>query len=236
MNEYLFQDAEIADYVAQYISGDSELTNQGVDPTYNGKDGDTERHYPEAAADNYTGSYGAYRIPKTGWIEFTLPSLAGLKSNMYCTGSRTVAVEWRYADDDEAHTAKKDIKKGTTAVDIADIIGKTDNRQIVVRITNEKNSGDLWLTDLTIKAYKDISSGITGTDAGRSGFDMYQLDNALIVYGDMASLRIYTVGGKLVSSSRMSQYVSTANLGRGIYIVVATAKDGTRMSKKFVRK
>ena len=65
---------------------------------------------------------------------------------------------------------------------------------------------------------------------------MYQLDNALIVYGDMASLRIYTVGGKLVSSSRMSQYVSTANLGRGIYIVVATAKDGSRMSKKFVRK
>lgn len=236
VNEYLFQDAEIADYVAQYISGDSELTNQGVDPTYNGKDDDTERHYPEAAADNYTGSYGAYRIPKTGWIEFTLPSLAEMKSNMYCTGSRTVAVEWRYADDDEAHTAKKDIKKGTTAVDIADIIGKTDNRQIVVRITNEKNSGDLWLTDLTIKAYKDISSGITGTAAGRSGFDMYQLDNALIVYGDMASLRIYTVGGKLVSSSRMSQYVSTANLGRGIYIVVATAKDGTRMSKKFVRK
>ena len=236
VNEYLFQDAEIADYVARYICGESNLTNQGVDPTYNGKEGDTERHYPEAAASNYTGSYGAYRIPRTGWIEFSLPSLAALQSNMYCTGSRTVAVEWRYADGGATQTAEKDIKKGTTAVDMADIIGTTENRPIVVKVINKLNSGDLWLTDLTIKAQKDLSSGIGNTVADGASFDMYQLDNALIVYGDMASLRIYSAGGTLVSESRMSQYVSTTGLPRGVYIVVATAKDGARMAKKFIRR
>lgn len=155
---------------------------------------------------------------------------------MYCTGSRTVAVEWRYADGGATQTAEKDIKKGTTAVDMADIIGTTENRPIVVKVINKLNSGDLWLTDLTIKAQKDLSSGIGNTVADGASFDMYQLDNALIVYGDMASLRIYSAGGTLVSESRMSQYVSTTGLPRGVYIVVATAKDGARMAKKFIRR
>ena len=52
----------------------------------------------------------------------------------------------------------------------------------------------------------------------------------------MASLKVYSLGGTLVSESRMSQYVSTTGLPRGVYIVVATAKDGARMAKKFIRR
>ena len=63
---------------------------------------------------------------------------------------------------------------------------------------------------------------------------MYQTDNALIVYGDIASLRLYSVEGRMAAESRMSQYISTAGLSRGVYVVVAVAKDGSRMVRKIM--
>lgn len=247
VNNYLFQDAEIADEVRQYITGESQIENQGVDPLYNGKiSGGGSYQWPEGPGEKYGSgtSYGAYRIPKTGWIEFTLPNLGAFKSNIYCTGNRTLAVEWHYADAPGTVTTKeKSMSTGTVNVDIAGMIGKVEMKPIVIRLVNKEDKGDMFLTDLTLGCKYEVDengdpveTGITNTTSQETGFDIYQLDNALIVYGDMASIKVYTVGGTLVAESAMSQYVSTSGLARGVYVVVATAKDGSRMSKKFIRK
>lgn len=247
VNNYLFQDAEIADSVKQYISGASELTGQGVDPLYNGKiAGGGSYQYPDGPGEKYGSntSYGAYRIPKTGYIEFTLPNLASLKSNIYCTGNRSLKVEWNYKDSTVVKSVSKSMSTGTAATDIASMIGKTKKLPVVIRLTNEK-SGDMFLTDLTIGTYKEVDengdpidpSSVNGvTTSKTTSYDMYQLDNAMIVYGEIASLKVYSLDGRLVSASTMSQYVSTANLNKGVYVIVATGKDGGRMTKKFMKR
>lgn len=243
VNNYLFQDAVIADEVRQYIAGESALEGQGVIPLYNGKiSGGGYYEYPNGPGDKYgTGtSYGAYKIPKTGWIEFSVPMLASMLSNIYCTGGRTLTVTWGYTGETETKTVTKSLSSGTANVDIVSMIGKMDKKPVTVRLTNSRaDGGDMYLTDLTLKSLIEvdengdpITSGIDTPSAVVTDFEMYQMDNALIVYGDMASLNIYSLQGNIVAASRMSQYISTAGLPAGIYVVSATAKDGRRMTRK----
>ncbi|MBO5062655.1 MAG: right-handed parallel beta-helix repeat-containing protein [Prevotella sp.] len=244
VNNYLFQDEVIAPEVRQYISAESQLEGQGVIPLYNGKiSGGGYYEYPAGPGDKYgTGtSYGAYKLPKTGWIEFSVPELAAMQSNIYCTGSRTLEVTWGYTGSTETKTVTKSMSTGTASVDIASMIGAMEKKPVTVRICNVLTKGDMYLTDLTLKSYIEvdedgnpITTGIGTVSPVVKGFDMYQTDNALIVYGNIASLRLYSVEGRMAAESRMSQYISTAGLSRGVYVVVAVAKDGSRMVRKIM--
>lgn len=246
VNNYLFQDEVIAPEVRQYISSESALEGQGVLPLYNGKiAGGGYYNYPDGPGDKYgTGtSYGAYKMPKTGWIEFSVPELAAMVSNIYCTGTRILEVTWKYTGSAESKTVTKELKSGTALVDIAAMIGNMEKRPVTVRVCNKLTSGDMYLTDLTLKSYIEVDedgnpivTGMGGVSPVVSNFEMYRMDNALIVYGDIMSLGIYSAEGRKVASSSMSQYISTASLPRGMYVVVAVAKDGRRMARKIMIK
>ena len=65
---------------------------------------------------------------------------------------------------------------------------------------------------------------------------MYQTTNGLIVYGDIASLKVFSVGGQKVAESSDSQFVNTTGLVKGVYIVQIKGKDGSVVAQKFLRK
>ena len=245
VNNYLFQDEVVADSVQKYITGGDAV---GVIPRYYGKkDSQNSATYVDETSERgqkYTGTYGAYRIEKTKSVEFTLESLAEMKSNVYCTGKRTLDISWHYADDSKQGTASMSLSMGTTLVDIAGKIGQVEKKPIVVKLTNN-GGGDMYLTDLTLGIYQEVDENgdvITGirnlqeAAATKKHYQMYQTQNGLIVYGEIASIDIYGVGGQQVAGSTDSQFVNTSALGKGVYVAKIKGKDGHVVAQKFLRK
>lgn len=245
VNNYLFQDEVVADSVQKYITGGDAV---GVIPRYYGKkDSQNSATYVDETSERgqkYTGTYGAYRIEKTKSVEFTLESLAEMKSNVYCTGKRTLDISWHYADDSKQGTASMSLSMGTTLVDIAGKIGQVEKKPIVVKLTNN-GGGDMYLTDLTLGIYQEVDENgdvITGirnlqeAAATKKHYQMYQTQNGLIVYGEIASIGIYGVGGQQVAGSTDSQFVNTSALGKGVYVAKIKGKDGHVVAQKFLRK
>ena len=245
VNNYLFQDEVVADSVQKYITGGDAV---GVIPRYYGKkDGQNSATYVDETSERgqkYTGTYGAYRIEKTKSVEFTLESLAEMKSNVYCTGKRTLDISWHYADGSKQGTASMSLSMGTTLVDIAGKIGQVEKKPIVVKLTNN-GGGDMYLTDLTLGIYQEVDENgdvITGirnlqeAAATKKHYQMYQTQNGLIVYGEIASIGIYGVGGQQVAGSTDSQFVNTSALGKGVYVAKIKGKDGHVVAQKFLRK
>lgn len=247
INNYLFQDEVIADNVKKYITGGNA---EGVSPKYYGKSSDgkssvTYVNESTTPGKKYTGTYGAYKMPKTTSVEFTLESLAEMKSNIYCTGGRTLDIAWHYADNSANGTASVSLSEGTTLVDVASKIGKIEKKPIIITLTN-KEKGDMYLTDLTLGIYQEIDedgnviNGINQVENTANGskkhYQMYQTQNGLIVYGEIASLQVYGVGGQLMAESSDSQFVNTSSLTKGVYIVKIVDKNGSRSAQKFLRK
>lgn len=232
VNNYLFQDATIASDVSKYITATS--GNLVVKPLYNGKiKGGGEYSYPDGPGDKYgTGtSYGAYRVPQTAWVEFTLPNVAAFKSNIYCTGGRTLDVIWHYKDSQETKTVSKGLSTGTVLVDVAAMIGKVEKKPIVVRLSNKEN-GDMFLTDLTLSSYEEVHMGLERAAVVPLGWDVYYTGSGFVVYGEVRSLALYDLTGKMLARTSLSQYLPAASLPRGLYILRAVGQDGQVLSRK----
>lgn len=245
VNNYLFQDEVVTDSVQKYITGGDAV---GVIPRYYGKkDSQNSATYVDETSERgqkYTGTYGAYRIEKTKSVEFTLESLAEMKSNIYCTGKRTLDISWHYTDGSKQGTASMSLSMGTTLVDIAGKIGQVEKKPIVVKLTNN-GGGDMYLTDLTLGIYQEVDENgdvITGiralqeVGATKRHYQMYQTQNGLIVYGEIASIAVYGAGGQQVAGSTDSQFVNTSALGKGVYVAKIKGKDGHVVAQKFLRK
>ena len=246
VNNYLFQDEVIIDEVKKYITGG---TAEGVNPKYYGKgsDGKSPVIYVDETTvrgKKYSATYGAYRIPKTTNVEFTLPSLAEMKSNVYCTGGRTLVIDWHYADNSNSGTASVSLLEGVALVDVKAKVGKIEKKPIVVTLTN-KGGGDMYLTDLTLGVYQEVDEDgnpiVTGIEqvekeSAKKIYQMYQTTNGLIVYGDIASLNVFSADGKKVAGSTDSQFVNTSALVKGMYIVLIKGKDGSTVAQKFLRR
>ena len=58
----------------------------------------------------------------------------------------------------------------------------------------------------------------------------------LIVYGEIASLQIYGMGGQKVAESSDSQFVNIASLSKGVYVVRLIGKNGRQLAKKKKKK
>ena len=246
VNNYLFQDEVIADEVKKYITGG---TAEGVNPRYYGKssDGKSSVIYVDentVSGKKYTGSYGAYKLPKTTWMEFTMPSLAEMKSNVYCTGGRTLVIDWHYVDNSQSGISSVSLKEGTALVDVKAKVGKIEKKPIVVTLTNN-GGGDMYLTDLTLGVYQEVDEDgnpiVTGIvqvekESATKTYQMYQTTNGLIVYGDIASLNVFSADGKKVAGSTDSQFVNTSALVKGMYIVLIKGKDGSTVAQKFLRR
>lgn len=247
VNNYLFQDDVLDSNVKKYITGGNA---EGVLPKYYGKssDGKSSVTYVDektARGKKYSATYGAYRLPKGTSVEFTLESLAQLQSNVYCTGGRTLNIAWNYVDKSNSGTASVSLSEGVAFVDVAAKIGKKiEKKPIVVTLTNN-GSGDMYLTDLTLGVYQEVDEDgnvITGihhvasAPKTQKSYQMYQTANGLIVYGEIASLQVFGVGGQKLAESSDSQFVNVTRLPKGVYVVKIIGKDGSQSAQKFLRK
>ena len=247
VNNYLFQDDVLDSNVKKYITGGNA---EGVLPKYYGKssDGKSSVTYVDentARGKKYSATYGAYRLPKGTSVEFTLESLAQLQSNVYCTGGRTLNIAWHYVDNSNSGTASVSLSEGVAFVDVAAKIGKKiEKKPIVVTLTNN-GGGDMYLTDLTLGVYQEVDENgnvvngiqdIVSETKTQKSYQMYQTTNGLIVYGEIASLQVYGMGGQKVAESSDSQFVNMASLSKGVYVVRILGKDGSQVAQKFLRK
>lgn len=247
VNNYLFQDDVLDSNVKKYITGGNA---EGVLPKYYGKssDGKSSVTYVDentARGKKYSATYGAYRLPKGTSVEFTLESLAQLQSNVYCTGGRTLNIAWNYVDKSNSGTASVSLSEGVAFVDVAAKIGKKiEKKPIVVTLTNN-GGGDMYLTDLTLGVYQEVDEDgnvITGihhvasAPKTQKSYQMYQTANGLIVYGEIASLQVFGVGGQKLAESSDSQFVNVTRLPKGVYVVKIIGKDGSQSAQKFLRK
>ena len=247
VNNYLFQDDVLDSNVKKYITDGNAA---GVLPKYYGKssDGKSSVTYVDentARGKKYSATYGAYRLPKGTCVEFTLESLAQLQSNVYCTGGRTLNIAWHYVDNSNSGTASVSLSEGVAFVDVAAKIGKKiEKKPIVVTLTNN-GGGDMYLTDLTLGVYQEVDENgnvingiqdIVSEAKTQKSYQMYQTTNGLIVYGEIASLQIYGMGGQKVAESSDSQFVNIASLSKGVYVVRILGKDGSQVAQKFLRK
>ena len=247
VNNYLFQDDVLDSNVKKYITGGNA---EGVLPKYYGKssDGKSSVTYVDentARGKKYSATYGAYRLPKGTSVEFTLESLAQLQSNVYCTGGRTLNIAWNYVDKSNSGTASVSLSEGVAFVDVAAKIGKKiEKKPIVVTLTNN-GGGDMYLTDLTLGVYQEVDENgnvvngiqdIVSETKTQKSYQMYQTTNGLIVYGEIASLQVYGMGGQKVAESSDSQFVNIASLSKGVYVVRILGKDGSQVTQKFLRK
>ena len=247
VNNYLFQDDVLDSNVKKYITGGNA---EGVLPKYYGKssDGKSSVTYVDentVRGKKYSATYGAYRLPKGTSVEFTLESLAQLQSNVYCTGGRTLNIAWNYVDNSNSGTATVSLSEGVAFVDVAAKIGKKiEKKPIVVTLTNN-GGGDMYLTDLTLGVYQEVDENgnvvngiqdIVSETKTQKSYQMYQTTNGLIVYGEIASLQVYGMGGQKVAESSDSQFVNIASLSKGVYVVRILGKDGSQVTQKFLRK
>lgn len=247
VNNYLFQDDVLDSNVKKYITGGNA---EGVLPKYYGKssDGKSSVTYVDentVRGKKYSATYGAYRLPKGTSVEFTLESLAQLQSNVYCTGGRTLNIAWNYVDKSNSGTATVSLSEGVAFVDVAAKIGKKiEKKPIVVTLTNN-GGGDMYLTDLTLGVYQEVDEDgnvITGihhvasAPKTQKSYQMYQTANGLIVYGEIASLQVFGVGGQKLAESSDSQFVNVTRLPKGVYVVKIIGKDGSQSAQKFLRK
>ena len=247
VNNYLFQDDVLDSNVKKYITGGNA---EGVLPKYYGKssDGKSSVTYVDentVRGKKYSATYGAYRLPKGTSVEFTLESLAQLQSNVYCTGGRTLNIAWHYVDNSNSGTASVSLSEGVAFVDVAAKIGKKiEKKPIVVTLTNN-GGGDMYLTDLTLGVYQEVDENgnvvngiqdIVSETKTQKSYQMYQTTNGLIVYGEIASLQVYGMGGQKVAESSDSQFVNMASLSKGVYVVRILGRDGSLVAQKFLRK
>lgn len=247
VNNYLFQDDVLDSNVKEYITDGNAA---GVLPKYYGKssDGKSSVTYVDentARGKKYSATYGAYRLPKGTCVEFTLESLAQLQSNVYCTGGRTLNIAWHYVDNSNSGTASVSLSEGVAFVDVAAKIGKKiEKKPIVVTLTNN-GGGDMYLTDLTLGVYQEVDENgnvvngiqdIVSETKTQKSYQMYQTTNGLIVYGEIASLQVYGMGGQKVAESSDSQFVNIASLSKGVYVVRILGRDGSQVAQKFLRK
>lgn len=247
VNNYLFQDDVLDSNVKKYITDGNAA---GVLPKYYGKssDGKSSVTYVDkntARGKKYSATYGAYRLPKATCVEFTLESLAQLQSNVYCTGGRALNIAWNYVDNSNSGTASVSLSEGVAFVDVAAKIGKKiEKKPIVVTLTNN-GGGDMYLTDLTLGVYQEVDENgnvvngiqnIVSETKTQKSYQMYQTTNGLIVYGEIASLQVYGMGGQKVAESSDSQFVNMASLSKGVYVVRILGRDGSLVAQKFLKK
>ena len=168
-----------------------------------------------------------------------------MQSNVYCTGGRTLNIAWNYVDNSNSGTASVSLSEGVAFVDVAAKIGKKiEKKPIVVTLTNN-GGGDMYLTDLTLGVYQEVDENgnvvngiqdIVSETKTQKSYQMYQTTNGLIVYGEIASLQVYGMGGQKVAESSDSQFVNIACLSKGVYVVRILGKDGSQVTQKFLRK
>ena len=222
--------------VMQYVT-DAATANK-LQPTYYGKSG----NYPTKIGALYGGgTLGAYMLAKNGgYIEFTVPSLSEMRSDCYGGGkTSTLQMQWKYQGESAWHDAEKvTFDQRIFTVDFVAYGIPQSVQPIVVRL-NSIGSNDVYLTDLTLNGFEEykgeLPTAINQTVADNN-HDVFFTTNGIIAYGDIASIQIYDMSGRMTASSALSQFCNLSSTDKGIYTAVILGKDGKKTVKKFMRK
>jgi hypothetical protein len=188
------------------------------------------------------GHAGAIDVGKSvGYVQFLLPSLIELKVNMFTSGDRTIDILYGTPGTDVSTWTKTSIakfKKGTFASwDVMAQGGISDTKNpIAVRFVNTNSGGGIRLYDLYIRVYDGNFTGITPITANKATNTAYQTETAFVVNGDIASIQLFDLSGKMVSQSTFSQTVNIAGLNKGVYILQITDKSGKKESIKAIKR
>ena len=235
IDDYLFQEPTLPATVTQYLT-DAATANK-ILPTYYGKSGT----YPTKIGALYGGgTLGAYVLAKSsGFIELTLPSLSVLRSFLYGGGkSSTIKVQWKKQGDSNWTAGETfTFDQRMMAIDFTHYGVPLSATPVVVRL-NSTGSNDVYMTNLVASGFEETA--VTGIDiaAGRNGSQSgsFQVTaNGIIAYGDVATISVFDTAGRQVAQSCLSQFCNLANVGKGIYTVVATTKDGSKNTRKIMR-
>lgn len=210
---YPFQEATLPDSLSFIVGG-------ALDAIY---------EYPA----EYNYSVGALKIAKATSIELELASLCNFQGKFYASGGRDIIVKYK-TQGQTAWTSKTVSKtKGAYTINIAELIGKTKS-PISIQIENAK-SGDLRISEILISGYKKLDNETSIDENKADELDFYQTETSFIVFGEVASLKVYNLSGSIVASSSQMQVVDTSSLIKGAYILVVADKNGKTTSRKFMK-
>jgi hypothetical protein len=177
---------------------------------------------------------GAINVERGGSVSWDLPSLAEFKANIHFTGGRTIEISWTQNGNTSTWNSGS-LSKGTfTSYDLMSNAGIAQTQSpITVKFKNLGTSGGIRIYDFLIRVY-DIKTAIQSVES--KDLDLYQTETAVIVYGDIANLSVYSIRGRVVAQSVNSQVVDIQSLPAGVYIVRIQDKSGRIMCKKFILK
>lgn len=193
--------------------------------------GTLESAYEYPTEFNY--SNGALKIAKGTSIEMQLSSLCNMQAKFYASGSREIVFKYKTQGQTEWSSKSVSKSKGAYTININELVGKTKS-PITLQIENTK-SGDLRISELLVSGYEKVDDGVSINPDETHDLDIYQTETSIIVFGEIASLKVYNLSGGLVSASAQTQVVDTASLSKGVYILLITDKNGKTVSRKFVK-
>lgn len=180
---------------------------------------------------------GAINVERSGgYAQWTLPSLAEMKLNLNFTGTRTLNVEYTVGGVTKTWTSASLSKQTMLNWDLMLAIGlEPTKKPVTIKFINTTSSGGIRIYDFFLKTY-DLGTGLTLPQKETSAFPMYQTESALIVYGDIARLQVFTMSGNLVAQSTRSRIVDTNRLSAGVYLVKIEDAQGKVVLEKFIKK
>lgn len=214
-NWYPFQDSVLPDSLS-FITG-----------------GTIDAAYAFPSEISYTN--GCLKLAKTEGVQFDLQSLCNFQVKLYFTGTRKLTVKYKLEGQSAWTEKTSELSKGAYTVNIADIVGKTKVPVSVQVVNSRSDGGDMRISELLLSGYKKIENNSSLNLNDDDNMDMYQTSNALIVYGEISSLDVFSISGKRVSGSQNMQVVDISSLSKGVYIVTVRGKNGKIQNRKFIK-
>ncbi|NDW10143.1 T9SS type A sorting domain-containing protein [Dysgonomonas sp. 520] len=179
---------------------------------------------------------GAINVERGGRVTWNLPSLVEFKANLHFTGSRKLRIEWE--QDGETKFWETPSTMSATTLKSYDFMAQAGieptKSPIKITFVNPSSSGGTRIYDFFIRVYDSGYSSIR--EDSKENLSFYQTETALIAYGDIAMMRVYSLSGNVVAQSQMSQIVDISHLNSGVYVALIQTKDGAVVSRKFVKK
>jgi hypothetical protein len=194
--------------------------------------------YVESAGTAPSGcTIGAINVERSGgYAMWTLPSLVEMKMNINFTGTRTLNVEYTVGGVTKTWTSASLAKQTMLNWDLMLAIGlEATKKPVTIKFINTTTSGGIRIYDFYVKTY-DVTSAVEKVETPKVSFQLYQTETALVVYGDIAALKVYNLSGSLVAQSTLSQIVETNKLSNGVYLVQVTDKSGRIATQKFIKR
>ena len=185
---------------------------------------------------------GACNIGSGSAIEWTLPSCASLKVNLFTTGKRTFRIYYmREGKDSDWQT--RDVAEMTKGAYTLDILSLADlepyNGAIRIKLECTSKSTKMLgarIYDMYVECFGKATISTAVSNLNATDIAIFHTPTALVVQGaDIAEIAIFTVSGQRVATSTLSGICSTTHLPEGVYVARVIARSGAVKSQTFLK-